>query len=60
MDAVNTASAVTAAAASAADGIYLGWGSFTIQLGNLLVIVAMIVLFVAALFLPFPGHRRRK
>ena len=44
----------------AADGIYLGWGPFTVQLGNLLVIVAMIVLFVVALFVPFPGGRKRK
>ncbi len=40
-------------------GIYLGWGSFTIQLGNLIVITIMIVLFVLALLLPFPKVRRR-
>lgn len=42
------------------DGIYLGWGSFTIQLGNLIVIVAMILLFALALILPFPGGRGRR
>ena len=43
-----------------AAGIYLGWGSFLIQFGNLIIIVLMIVLFVAALFLPFPGGKNRK
>ena len=43
-----------------AAGIYLGWGSFTVQLGNLIVILVMIALFVAALFLPFPGGRDRR
>lgn len=42
------------------DGIYLRWGSFTIQLGNLIVIVAMILLFALALILPFPGGRGRR
>jgi hypothetical protein len=41
-------------------GIYLGWGSFVIQLGNLIVIAVMIALFVLALVLPFPKARRRK
>jgi hypothetical protein len=53
-------SAFQAASLLAAQGIYLGWGPFTVQLGNLLVIVAMVVLFVVALFLPFPGGRGRK
>lgn len=58
---MNTATAALAAAAGVtADGIFLGWGPFTVQLGNFIVIVAMIVLFVAALFLPFPGGRGRK
>ncbi|MET3720349.1 hypothetical protein ABIB27_002206 [Arthrobacter sp. UYEF21] len=41
-------------------GIYLGWGNFLIQFGNLIVIVLMIVLFVVALFLPFPRGKGRK
>lgn len=57
---MNTAAAFAAAAVETADGIFLGWGPFTIQLGNFLVIVAMIVLFVAALLLPFPRGRGRK
>ena len=52
--------AFASAARVEADGIYLGWGSFTVQLGNLIVIVAMIVLFIAALLLPFPGGRGRR
>ena len=43
-----------------AQGIFLGWGQFTIQLGNLIVIIAMVVLFVLALLLPFPGGRGRR
>jgi hypothetical protein len=50
------------ATALAADppGIFLTWGIFSIQLGNLIVIVAMFVLFAVALILPFPGGRRGK
>ncbi|MEO6533719.1 MAG: hypothetical protein ABIO06_09120 [Pseudolysinimonas sp.] len=47
-------------AGSAPDTIYLGWGAFTIQLGNFIVIVAMLVLFVLALVLPFPKGRKQK
>ncbi len=39
--------------------VYLGWGAFTIQLGNFLVIAAMVVLFILALVLPFPHGRKR-
>jgi len=39
--------------------VYLGWGAFTIQLGNFIVIAAMVVLFVLALVLPFPKGRKR-
>ncbi|SDL44686.1 hypothetical protein SAMN04487916_10949 [Arthrobacter sp. ov407] len=42
------------------DGTYFGWDGFTIQSGNLIVIVVMIILFVLALVLPFPGGKRRK
>jgi large-conductance mechanosensitive channel len=45
---------------SASPGIYLGWGPFVIQLGNLIVIAVMIALFVLALVLPFPKARRRR
>ena len=46
-------------AAAGGDTIYLGWGAFTIQLGNFIVIALMIVLFVLALVLPFPTGRKR-
>jgi hypothetical protein len=51
---------VSAASSPISPGIYLGWGDFTIQAGNLLVIVVMLILFVLALVLPFPGGRGRK
>jgi hypothetical protein len=35
-------------------GHYLHWGVIQISLANLIVIIAMIVVFVAALLLPFP------
>ena len=41
-------------------GLYLGWGSFIIQFGNLVVILLMIAIFVLALFLPFPKPKGRK
>ena len=40
-------------------GIYLVWGTLQIQLGNLIVILVMLLLFVLALLLPFPGGRER-
>ena len=41
-------------------GVFLTWGIFSIQLGNLIVIAAMFALFVLALVLPFPGGRRSR
>ena len=41
-------------------GTYFGWGAVTIQAGNLIVIVVMLVLFGLALVLPFPGGKGRK
>lgn len=35
-------------------GHYLHWGVIQISLTNFLIIVAMIVVFVAALLIPFP------
>jgi hypothetical protein len=40
-----------------AAGHYLHWGVIQISLTNLLIIVAMIVVFVLALVIPFPGGR---
>ena len=34
------------------------WGVIQISVTNLLIVLAMIVLFVLAIFLPFPGSRR--
>lgn len=39
-------------------GHYVDWGVVHISVANLVVIVTMIVVFVAALLLPFPGTRR--
>ncbi len=38
---------------------YLEWGVLQMSLANLLVILAMIVVFAAALLLPFPGRSGR-
>ena len=45
----------TADPASAGAGSYLHWGVISISTTNLLIIVGMVVLFVLALILPFPG-----
>lgn len=37
---------------------YYHWGFIEISLPNLIVIGLMIVIFILALLLPFPGHRR--
>jgi hypothetical protein len=39
---------------------YFQWHFLGISAANAIVIVLMVVTFVAALLLPFPGHRRRK
>jgi hypothetical protein len=36
-------------------GNYISWGVISISVTNLMIILAMILLFVLALFLPFPG-----
>ncbi|MCW2573840.1 MAG: hypothetical protein JWO88_3898 [Frankiales bacterium] len=41
-------------------GHYLHWGVLQISVANIIVITVMILLFVLALFLPFPGSRRHK
>lgn len=38
-------------------GTYLDWGVVHISIANLLIILAMIVVFVLALVLPFPHGR---
>jgi hypothetical protein len=39
-------------------GTYLQWNVFTVSLANLVLIAVMVVIFGAALVLPFPGRRR--
>ncbi len=38
-------------------GSYVHWGVVVISVTNLLVIVSMVILFVLALVVPFPGAR---
>lgn len=40
-------------------GSYLHWGFIEISVANLVVILLMILVFVLAILLPFPGHGRR-
>lgn len=46
---------VATAAVLSGAGHTLHWGWFSIGLSNLLIILAMILLFVLALVVPFPG-----
>jgi hypothetical protein len=39
---------------------YFHWHVLEISAANAIVIVLMVITFVAALLLPFPGRRRRK
>lgn len=41
-------------------GHYLHWHFIQISVANFIVIVLMVLTFVAALLLPFPGKRRRR
>ena len=44
-------------------GRYLHWSIFTVSEANLVLIAVMVVIFGAALVIPFPGHsqtRRRR
>ena len=43
--------------ATAAAGHYLHWGVISVSITNLLIVIAMVVLFGLALVVPFPGHR---
>lgn len=42
-----------------AAGKYVHWGVIQISVTNLVVIGLMLLLFVLALVVPFPGHHRR-
>ena len=37
---------------------YIHWHFIELSVSNLLVIVAMVVVFAAAILLPFPGHNK--
>lgn len=37
---------------------YLRWGWLQISVGNFIVILVMIALFILALVVPFPGNKR--
>ncbi|GAC1608311.1 MAG: hypothetical protein NVS3B26_04700 [Mycobacteriales bacterium] len=41
-------------------GHYLHWGVLQISVANVVVIGLMVVVFLLALLLPFPGSRRDK
>lgn len=41
-------------------GHYVHWGVIQLSVANLVVIGIMVVVFVAALLLPFPNGRNRK
>ncbi len=41
-------------------GRYLHWSIFTVSEANLVLIAVMVVIFGAALLIPFPGHTRRR
>ena len=41
-------------------GRYVHWHVILISVGNLVVVGLMVVTFVAALLLPFPGRKSRK
>lgn len=43
-----------------AAGRYVHWGVIQISVTNLVVIGLMLVLFVLALLLPFPGRHQRR
>ncbi len=41
-------------------GRYIHWGFIQLSVPNAIVIGLMIAIFIAALFLPFPGRRSRR
>jgi len=49
----------TTVLASAA-GTYVHWGVIQISLTNLIIIGLMLVVFVLAILLPFPGNKRER
>ena len=37
---------------------YVSVGPFSVSAGNLMIIISMCVIFIVALFLPFPDHEK--
>jgi membrane protein YqaA with SNARE-associated domain len=56
MNAIALHAFVVPAAASGTAGAYVDWWVIHISVTNLVIIGLMVVTFVAALLLPFPGH----
>jgi len=52
------ATAVTLLSAESPAGHYIHWGVIQISVTNAVIIAAMVVVFVLAILLPFPGHGR--
>jgi len=40
--------------------VYIHWGWFQISVTNLIVVLAMLLIFGLALVLPFPGNKKGK
>jgi hypothetical protein len=49
-----------AVVANDAGGRYIDWGVLHVSVGNLVVVLVMLVVFVLALVLPFPGEREQR
>jgi hypothetical protein len=47
-----------ATTASAGAGAYLHWGVISVSVTNALIVLAMVILFVLALIVPFPEPHR--
>jgi hypothetical protein len=59
-DAMSTVQSTLLAVDLNHQGTYVNWGVVHISVANLVVTLVMILLFVAALLLPFPGTKRRR
>ena len=49
-----------AAVQASAAGTYVHWGVIAISLTNLIIIGVMLLVFVLAILLPFPGNKRER
>ena len=47
---------LTAASSSGGAGLYVDWGVVHVSVANLLIVILMLVTFVVALLIPFPGR----